>query len=165
MLCKYLRKSFRTRKFTPRGEILSMSLMLTEKYFSASLQPQKQFSCFSIILFIKSSLRFDQEKERKQHLSQLNYFSSFSSLLLLRAVCAGNPDAKRLYDDLLSNYNKLVRPVVNVTDALTVRIKLKLSQLIDVVGVYRECLGIVIRGIVGQIKTSKLERYLGAIHK
>lgn len=43
-----------------------------------------------------------------------------------------NPDAKRLYDDLLSNYNKLVRPVVNVTDALTVRIKLKLSQLIDV---------------------------------
>ncbi|CAL8115168.1 unnamed protein product [Orchesella dallaii] len=44
----------------------------------------------------------------------------------------GNPDAKRLYDDLLSNYNKLVRPVVNVTDALTVKIKLKLSQLIDV---------------------------------
>ena len=46
---------------------------------------------------------------------------------------AGNPDAKRLYDDLLSNYNKLVRPVVNTTDPLTVRIKLKLSQLIDVV--------------------------------
>ncbi len=46
---------------------------------------------------------------------------------------AGNPDAKRLYDDLLSNYNKLVRPVVNSTDRLTVRIKLKLSQLIDVV--------------------------------
>ncbi|XP_068631518.1 uncharacterized protein [Battus philenor] len=47
-------------------------------------------------------------------------------------VCGGNPDAKRLYDDLLSNYNKLVRPVLNVSDALTVRIKLKLSQLIDV---------------------------------
>jgi len=46
-------------------------------------------------------------------------------------VC-GNPDAKRLYDDLLSNYNKLVRPVQNVTDAVTVRLKLKLSQLIDV---------------------------------
>ena len=52
--------------------------------------------------------------------------------LLAPAEC-GNPDAKRLYDDLLSNYNKLVRPVVNVTDVLTVRIKLKLSQLIDVV--------------------------------
>lgn len=54
--------------------------------------------------------------------------------LLAPAEC-GNPDAKRLYDDLLSNYNKLVRPVVNVTDVLTVRIKLKLSQLIDVVSV------------------------------
>jgi hypothetical protein len=50
---------------------------------------------------------------------------------------AGNPDAKRLYDDLLSNYNKLVRPVVNNTDPLTVRIKLKLSQLIDVVSTYQ----------------------------
>lgn len=52
---------------------------------------------------------------------------------VLFAGCSGNPDAKRLYDDLLSNYNKLVRPVVNVSDALTVKIKLKLSQLIDVV--------------------------------
>ena len=52
---------------------------------------------------------------------------------LLVAVHAGNPDAKRLYDDLLSNYNKIVRPVVNNSDVLTVRIKLKLSQLIDLV--------------------------------
>lgn len=59
-----------------------------------------------------------------------------STMLLLPASDAvinmGNPDAKRLYDDLLSNYNKLVRPVQNTTDPLTVRIKLKLSQLIDV---------------------------------
>ena len=48
----------------------------------------------------------------------------------------GNPDAKRLYDDLLSNYNKLVRPVVNVSDAVEVKLKLKLSQLIDVVSVF-----------------------------
>ena len=51
-------------------------------------------------------------------------------------INTGNPDAKRLYDDLLSNYNKLVRPVQNTTDPLTVRIKLKLSQLIDVVSHY-----------------------------
>lgn len=56
---------------------------------------------------------------------------------LVRAVAAGNPDAKRLYDDLLSNYNKLVRPVVNTTDVLRVCIKLKLSQLIDVVSMLR----------------------------
>lgn len=48
-------------------------------------------------------------------------------------LVAANPDAKRLYDDLLSNYNKLVRPVVNTSDVLRVCIKLKLSQLIDVV--------------------------------
>ncbi|CAG2171625.1 unnamed protein product, partial [Oppiella nova] len=44
-----------------------------------------------------------------------------------------NPDAKRLYDDLISRYNKLVRPVINVSEPLTVHIKLKLSQLIEVV--------------------------------
>jgi len=58
--------------------------------------------------------------------------SSFEVVHARTIFNAGNPDAKRLYDDLLSNYNKLVRPVVNTTDPLTVRIKLKLSQLIDV---------------------------------
>ena len=48
-------------------------------------------------------------------------------------VSDGNPDAKRLYDDIMSGYNKLVRPVRNVTDPVTVKFKLKLSQLIDVV--------------------------------
>ena len=59
------------------------------------------------------------------------------ALLCVRFVSGGNPDAKRLYDDLLSNYNKLVRPVVNVSEAVTVRLKLKLSQLIDVVSELR----------------------------
>lgn len=43
-----------------------------------------------------------------------------------------NPDAKRLYDDLLSNYNRLIRPVINNTETLTVWLGLKLSQLIEV---------------------------------
>ena len=66
---------------------------------------------------------------------QLNFtnvlFNNYIQFLYL-VESGANPDAKRLYDDLLSNYNKLVRPVVNVTDAVTVRLKLKLSQLIDV---------------------------------
>lgn len=70
-------------------------------------------------------------QHRKVHI--LSFLYLFLFYATVPTVCAGNPDAKRLYDDLLSNYNKLVRPVVNVTDALTVRIKLKLSQLIDVV--------------------------------
>ena len=63
----------------------------------------------------------------------------FSLLLILLSYTGGpapvwgNPDAKRLYDEILSGYNKLVRPVKNVTDPVTVKVKLKLSQLIDVV--------------------------------
>ena len=60
-------------------------------------------------------------------------FTSLSFPSTDAVVTMGNPDAKRLYDDLLSNYNKLVRPVENTSDHLTVRITLKLSQLIDVV--------------------------------
>ena len=54
--------------------------------------------------------------------------------LIYAGVC-GNPDAKRLYDNLLrkNGYNKLIRPVGNNTDKLTVRLGLRLSQLIDVV--------------------------------
>ena len=57
----------------------------------------------------------------------------FLTSMNIQNVYSGNPDAKRLYDDLLSNYNKLVRPVSNVTEAVTVHLKLKLSQLIAVV--------------------------------
>lgn len=48
-----------------------------------------------------------------------------------------NPDAKALYDDLMrkSGYNKLIRPVGNNTDTLTVKLGLTLSQLIDIVSV------------------------------
>jgi len=56
------------------------------------------------------------------------------ALLLLWAPPAdANLDAKRLYDDLLSNYNRLIRPVGNNSDRLTVRMGLRLSQLIEVV--------------------------------
>ena len=67
-------------------------------------------------------------EERLTVISVLFLFS-----LNINIVYSGNPDAKRLYDDLLSNYNKLVRPVSNVTEAVTVHLKLKLSQLIAVV--------------------------------
>lgn len=45
----------------------------------------------------------------------------------------GYGDAERLYDDLINGYNSLVRPVGNNSDRLTVKMGLKLSQLIDVV--------------------------------
>jgi hypothetical protein len=42
-------------------------------------------------------------------------------------------DAERLYDDLINGYNSLIRPVGNNSDQLTVRLSLRLSQLIEVV--------------------------------
>ncbi|EDW33925.1 GL21867 [Drosophila persimilis] len=51
--------------------------------------------------------------------------------LLLCETVQANPDAKRLYDDLLSNYNRLIRPVSNNTDTVLVKLGLRLSQLID----------------------------------
>lgn len=48
-------------------------------------------------------------------------------------IYEANPDTKRLYDDLLSNYNRLIRPVKNNTETLTVKLGLKLSQLIEMV--------------------------------
>ena len=61
-----------------------------------------------------------------------------ATLLLLLCTltgCHGNNDAKRLYDDLMMNggYNKLIRPVSNSSEVLTVKLGLKLAQLIDVV--------------------------------
>lgn len=68
------------------------------------------------------------------------------TLVLLLVHLAGritdaNPDAKRLYDDLLSNYNRLIRPVSNNTDKVTVKMGLKLSQLVDLVsGIFAKSL-------------------------
>ena len=54
-------------------------------------------------------------------------------LLLFVGPGLANPDAKRLYDDLLSNYNRLIRPVSNNSDKVVVKMGLKLSQLVDLV--------------------------------
>jgi hypothetical protein len=50
-------------------------------------------------------------------------------MLLIKAT---NADSKRLYDDLITGYNRLVRPVGNNTDKLTVYMGLKLTQILDV---------------------------------
>ncbi|XP_047352628.1 acetylcholine receptor subunit beta-like 2 isoform X2 [Vespa velutina] len=59
-----------------------------------------------------------------------NIFSIANGAVGLKTFEA-NPDTKRLYDDLLSNYNRLIRPVINNTETLTVWLGLKLSQLIE----------------------------------
>lgn len=57
--------------------------------------------------------------------------------VLLLTPCDASPQAKELYDDLLrrSDYNRLIRPVGNITETLTVKLGLRLTQIIDVVSV------------------------------
>lgn len=59
-----------------------------------------------------------------------------TTFLLNCCVIDGNDDTKRLYDDLINGYNSLIRPVGNNSDRLTVKMGLRLSQLIDVVSKY-----------------------------
>uniref|UniRef100_A0A914XYK2 Neurotransmitter-gated ion-channel ligand-binding domain-containing protein n=1 Tax=Panagrolaimus superbus TaxID=310955 RepID=A0A914XYK2_9BILA len=44
----------------------------------------------------------------------------------------GNEDAKRLYDDLMVNYNRHRRPAISPNEPTTIKLKLRLSQIIDV---------------------------------
>ena len=55
---------------------------------------------------------------------------SLVAILLTNMLSLASPDAKRLYDDLLrrSGYNKLIRPVGNTSDTLTVKLGLRLTQ-------------------------------------
>ena len=60
----------------------------------------------------------------------------FLVVLFASAYCVTHDNvdnAKRLYEHLTRDYNRLIRPVSNNTDKLVVRLGLKLSQLLDVV--------------------------------
>ena len=52
--------------------------------------------------------------------------------------CEGNKEARRLYDDIFSKYNKLIRPVRNLSEPVQVSMGLRLSQLIEVVSLGEE---------------------------
>ncbi|CAF0792648.1 unnamed protein product [Brachionus calyciflorus] len=62
------------------------------------------------------------------------FLIQFCFCLLIRfyEVRATSSDAKRLYDDLITKYNRLIRPVGNNSEKLTVYMGLKLTQILDV---------------------------------
>lgn len=55
------------------------------------------------------------------------------SLAIVLSLVDCNEDAKRLFDDIMSGYNRLKRPVDKPHKVLTIKLKLRLSQIIDVV--------------------------------
>lgn len=69
---------------------------------------------------------------RVQSLHLLISFFLFT-FFIPSGLAQSSKDSSRLYETLLSDYNKLVRPVENNTNTLVVYFKLKLSQLLDVV--------------------------------
>lgn len=63
----------------------------------------------------------------------------FPGWLMMLRITEANVYANKLYRDLLvdSSYNKLIRPVRNHSDILTVKLGLRLSQLIGIVCTYK----------------------------
>lgn len=54
-------------------------------------------------------------------------------LLFLSTVSQQGENQRRLYRELLKNYNRLERPVLNDSQSLVVELQLSLLQIIDVV--------------------------------
>lgn len=53
-------------------------------------------------------------------------------LLCLVTITVAERETNRLYEDLLSNYNRLVRPSRNASEAVYIEFKFKLLQILDV---------------------------------
>lgn len=75
---------------------------------------------------------------RRGNIVTMKWKSRGWSVIVCTLLCVvhfgqANPDAKRLYDDLLSTYNRLIRPVSNNNDTVLVKLGLRLSQLIELV--------------------------------
>lgn len=77
----------------------------------------------------------DQSIKKISNMISIKIIAAFALHLTVVREITGNSDAKRLYDDLLSNYNRLIRPVSNNTQTVLVKLGLRLSQLIDLVSV------------------------------
>lgn len=99
---------------------------MTTKNSNVSARPFKNKGIFTLPQTLKAS-------RSALHLVVLLNFAAFMVLGPGAVGVAANKDAARLFEDLLADYNKLVRPVDNNTATLVVKFKLKLSQLLDVV--------------------------------
>lgn len=89
---------------------------------------------------------FKRKKGKRTKITTVKWLKSLSSQVVITFIInallvflwnpglvgvSANPDAKRLYDDLLSNYNRLIRPVINHTEKVTVKLGVSLSQIVE----------------------------------
>jgi hypothetical protein len=53
-------------------------------------------------------------------------------VMVIVVVCWANEDENRLLEDLFKSYNRLTRPIRHSHEAILVRFKFKLHQVLDV---------------------------------
>jgi hypothetical protein len=92
----------------------------------------RKFKSISFVLFIKwifSELLFYFEKNSKLKFkkSVLLFYSQVSNTV----DC--DSDARRLLEDLLGNYDSIVRPVIDPNEQIKLSLGIKLSQIADIV--------------------------------
>lgn len=61
------------------------------------------------------------------------HFFAFGFIFIHNCIAFGSEDEERLVRDLFRGYNKLIRPVQNMTQTVDVRFGLAFVQLINVV--------------------------------
>jgi hypothetical protein len=93
--------------------------------------PNGKLSSGSLTSSIKYFLT-ERTATTKKHTNSLIFIFTVCLLSLVTGHADGSREAKRLFDDLLSDYNRLIRPVGNNSHKVIITVGLKLSQLIDI---------------------------------
>ena len=84
-----------------------------------------------ITIICITSFRFEKEKHEKLFQEKRNLV--LITYLFVIVGAESGMHERRLLNDLLANYNKLERPVVNESEAVMLSFGLTLQQIIDVV--------------------------------
>ena len=103
-----------------------LQLQQTSKFIQSNMSTQKSHNYYRTSV-CSASRKNNSGLSLSQRLTRLVLIL----LNLLATTGHANPDAKRLYDDLMSNYNRLIRPVSNHTEQITVKLGVRLSQLVE----------------------------------
>lgn len=93
----------------------------------------RRFQSISFVLFIKwifSEFLFYLEKISKLRLLKKRVFFFYSKA---SNIVDCDNDARRLLEDLLGNYDSIVRPVIDPNEQIKLSLGIKLSQIADIV--------------------------------
>jgi hypothetical protein len=90
---------------------------------------------FSVLIVLMLSLAVIHKGKKNENSSI--FLQIFLNFLLIFLLVNASEDEERLVRDLFRGYNKLIRPVQNMTQKVDVRFGLAFVQLINVVSVIK----------------------------